>query len=65
MDLRSFNHNFELTAMIYDRNTAAIASAQFENDLAYCKELILHEFRRRPLIQKPVESVCRLFSPLL
>jgi len=65
MDLRSFNHNFEMTAMIYDPDTVAIAVRQFEDDIAQSKQIILEEFSHRPLLHKTVESVCRLFSPLL
>ncbi len=65
MDLRSFNHNFEMTAMIYNPATVSIAAGHFEQDIADSRQIIYSEFRHRPLIQKPVESVCRLFSPLL
>ena len=65
MDMRSFNQNFELNAMLYDKEIAAVAEAQFAQDLASSSKVILEEFSRRSIWQKSKESVCRLFSPLL
>lgn len=65
MDLRSFNHNFELAAMIYDPKVAMQAVEQFESDLAGSRLVDLDAFRRRSFVKKSVESVCRLFSPVL
>ncbi len=65
MDLRSFNHNFEINAMFYGKDAAKIAEAQFQDDLNCSRQIILSEFRKRSIVHKTVESVCRLFSPLL
>ena len=65
MDLRSFNHNFELNAMLYDTEIASVAEQQFRQDLAVCKQVFLQEFSQRSIWQKTKESICRLFSPLL
>lgn len=65
MDLRSFNHNFEITAMIYSPQICAQAIAQFDHDLSLCRQITLQEYIKRPLVRKSIESVCRLFSPLL
>jgi len=65
MDMRSFNQNFELNAMLYAKDIAAVAEKQFQNDLAESKEVLLEEFSRRSVLNKARESVCRLFSPLL
>ncbi len=65
MDLRSFNHNFELTAVVYDLQTAALALQQFEADLQLSSRIDLEQFKKRSIIKKSVESICRLFSPLL
>jgi len=65
MDLRSFNHNFELTATIYDNSIARIAREQFEEDLKQSSQLSLQEHEHRSMIQKSKESLCRLVSPLL
>lgn len=65
MDMRSFNQNFELNAMLYAKDIAAVAEEQFMNDLAESREVILEEFSQRSVLNKVRESVCRLFSPLL
>lgn len=65
MDLRSFNHNFELTALVYGDSVVREASAAFDEDLAFSRKLDLEEFAKRGLIERSKESLCRLFSPLL
>ncbi len=65
MDLRSFNHNFELTALVYDDALVDKASDAFSEDLAYSRKIHLADFEKRGLIQRSKESICRLFSPLL
>lgn len=65
MDMRSFNHNFELNAMLYSKNIAAIAEVQFNYDLAHSRKVNFDSFSKRSIVQKIKESICRLFSPLL
>lgn len=65
MDLRSFNQNFEITALIYDAKTVVQAVRHFEIDLNQSRRVELHEFLKRSVLKKGMESVCRLFSPLL
>jgi phosphatidylserine/phosphatidylglycerophosphate/cardiolipin synthase-like enzyme len=62
MDLRSFNHNFEVTAMIYDRATVAEALTHFEAISVSARSGPYH-YRRRNIFSRTMESVCRLFSP--
>ncbi len=65
MDLRSFNHNFELNAMLYNKEIALEAESQFQDDLINSRKVVLEEFGKRSIWQRPKESICRLFSPLL
>ncbi len=65
MDLRSFNHNLELTAAIYDKPICLEATAVFEQDLLDSSHLDKDRFAARSVIQKSKESLCRLVSPLL
>ncbi|MCD8481181.1 MAG: cardiolipin synthase [Candidatus Cloacimonetes bacterium] len=65
MDLRSFNHNFELTALVYEDSLAREADEAFYTDLAFSKKLELEEFQKRSILERSKESICRLFSPLL
>ena len=65
MDQRSFSLNFEVNANIYDKETALRLNQEFINDLKHSRRLTLEEFRKRPLRHHFIESVARLFSPLL
>ena len=65
MDLRSFNHNFELTSLIYEDSLIDKASDAFSEDLAYSRRIDLYEFSRRSIVERSKESICRLLSPLL
>lgn len=65
MDFRSFENNFEANAFIYDENTARTVKNNFISDLQACREILLEEWQHRPFGQKYMESVTRIFSPLL
>lgn len=65
MDIRSFKLNFEVNAFIYNRKTSQELERDFFNDLAQCKEITFSSYENRPLIMKFMESLARLFSPLL
>ncbi len=64
-DHRSFEHNFETNALIYDKKIAERICEDFMND---CDEGVLLEYetyKNRPLKQKLSEGIARFFSPLL
>ncbi len=65
MDNRSFEDNFEVTAMIYDPQVTLRLEEQFFNDLKKCRKLTLRNWNNRPRWDVFRESVARLFSPLL
>ena len=65
MDSRSFDINYEINSYIYDEETALACKAIFEDDLKKCRELTLAEWSRRPWYKRLLESVIRLFAPLL
>lgn len=65
MDIRSFDQNFEVNALIYDQNICEQLIRSFRQDLKNSKRLQLEVFMNRPLKQKFFESIARLFSPLL
>ena len=64
MDGRSFNKNFEVNALIYDRQQAKEMRDSFLNDIADSEEIRLQEFLIRPRKQKIKESFCRVLGPL-
>lgn len=65
MDFRSFEHNFEVNAFMYDKASALVLKEIFLSDQKDAKLLHLKEWRMRPWSQKVKESVIRLFAPLL
>ena len=65
MDARSFGINYEINTYIYDEEAALMNKAIFEKDLEKCRELTLEEWSRRPWYKRLLESVIRLFAPLL
>jgi cardiolipin synthase len=65
MDFRSFEHNFEANAFMYDTATALELRRIYLTDLKHCKLLVRKEWGTRPFWHKCMESVLRLFAPLL
>jgi len=65
MDLRSFNLNFEVNAFIYNKAVAQRLEADFFNDIHDSKEISCHDYQQRPLLMRFLESLSRLFSPIL
>ena len=65
MDFRSFEHNFEINAFLYDRSSALALKNVFLDDQKASMLLSLRHWRKRPWYQKLSESVIRLFAPLL
>lgn len=65
MDNRSYEQNFEIAAFIYDETTATTLVRNFEKDLTVSRELNINVWHHRPKSKKIIESICRLFSPLL
>jgi len=64
MDLRSFDKNFEINALLYDEKAALELEEQFLNDIQDSQQVILEEFLKRPLFLKMKESMARMLSPL-
>lgn len=64
MDIRSFEDNFELLAMIYDNELTNELERNFLKDLKHCIKIDPEEWAHRPLINSIKESIARLFSPL-
>ncbi len=65
VDFRSFEHNFEANAFIYDMETALQMREIFLNDQRDCTQIFLKSWVKRPRRLKVAESVMRLLSPLL
>ncbi|MDE7180195.1 MAG: cardiolipin synthase [Muribaculaceae bacterium] len=64
-DFRSFENNFECNLFIYDRGVNARMREIFFDDMQKCTKVTSTSWRQRPLLQRTLESVVRLFSPIL
>ena len=65
VDFRSFEHNFEVNAFIYDVNTALEMKEIFLQDQRESTQIFLKNWVKRSWRQKAVESIVRLLAPLL
>ncbi|MDX1328742.1 MAG: phospholipase D-like domain-containing protein, partial [Arenibacter sp.] len=65
MDYRSFSMNFEINALLYNREVNQQMGNQFQLDLEDCEEVDLERWENRGLKRKLKESFSRLWAPLL
>ena len=65
VDERSFEHNFEINALIYDPQICLQLKQQLQDDLINCQQLEPEVFRKRPARDKIRESLVRLLEPLI
>ncbi|MDO5416052.1 MAG: phospholipase D-like domain-containing protein [Lachnospiraceae bacterium] len=65
MDIRSFELNFEVNAVIYDEGATEKLEQAFLDDLPHCLEITRERYRNRRLLIRIKEQFCRLLSPLL
>ncbi len=65
IDFRSFEHNFEINAFVYQKSFAEKMRDHFLEDMQHSEQLIMSRWLRRPRSQRFFESCMRLFSPLL
>ena len=64
-DFRSFENNFECNLLIYNAEINEKMRDIFFEDLKHCHKLTLSEWRKRPALQRGLESIVRLFAPIL
>lgn len=64
-DFRSFEHNFESNVLLYSKEFNRRMKDVMLADMRHCSRISLRAWRKRPLWQKAVESIVRLFGPLL
>jgi cardiolipin synthase len=65
MDTRSFFLNFEITSVIYETALCNALEDSFEQDKQCCRLITLKDWQRRPVLQRGMDSICRLVAPLL
>jgi cardiolipin synthase A/B len=59
LDYRSFLHNDEINAVILGRRFGRRMEEQFTKDIEHCRPVDLHNWRRRPFLDKLIERVSR------
>lgn len=64
-DNRSFDLNFEINAIVYDKQIATEISNLFEKDISFSTQILAEEWSKRPLFRKLMEKVLHLFSSLM
>ncbi|MGB3344737.1 MAG: cardiolipin synthase [Aequorivita sp.] len=65
MDIRSFDLNFEVNALIYDWEIAQQLTQTFYEDIAGAIKIDVHQWNNRPMGIQLVEKIAGLLSPLL
>lgn len=65
MDVRSFDLNFEVGAIVYDEEIAEELKATFYKDVEGTSQLDLIEWEKRPAVYRFLDKLARLFSPIL
>ncbi len=65
MDVRSFEDNFEVSALVYDRAVAAELERSYLDDLEHSRLVTLVDWEDRPRRKAALEALSRLLSPLL
>lgn len=65
MDIRSFDLNFEVNALIYDEAIASQMRKQFFEDLNYAEQINKAAWLSRPALKQLPEKIAKLFSPVM
>lgn len=65
LDYRSFDMNFEINAVIYDKETARTLRDSFLEDLENAEKIDPEQFHSRPIYKQIPERIARLLSPIL
>ena len=65
MDIRSFEQNYEVNALVYDQETALLLKTEFLNAAEKSTALDYETFKDRPYLDKLKEGFAKIFSPLL
>ena len=65
MDIRSFEQNYEVNAMVYDSKTAHFLKQEFLSEIARSIPIDYETYINRPYLDKLKEGFAKIFSPLL
>jgi cardiolipin synthase len=64
LDNRSFRLNFELTALVLDREFARNVEQMLDHDFAQCRRITMDDIEKRPFWFKLAVNVSRLLAPV-
>lgn len=64
VDVRSFDLDFEVTALVYDQRFAKKLGTVFDEDLKNCHEVKMAEWNKRGKTERYKESLARILGPL-
>jgi cardiolipin synthase len=65
LDFRSLETNFEINCYMYDKDLAIQNKEIFFSDLKHCREIQYAKWVKRSRWKKLLESIMRLFAPLM
>lgn len=65
IDSRSFDLNFEVSAIVYDKELSEELATVFEDDISNSHRIDPEVWRNRPMTKQFIEKTARLVSPLL
>jgi cardiolipin synthase len=65
MDIRSFELNFEVNAVVYSEATVQKLEQAFENDMTQCTHVTRKVYEQRGIWIRVKEQISRLLSPVL
>ncbi len=65
LDQRSLNINFEINALIYNKDVVAQINKDFLNDLSFSKRIYYEDIKNKHILLRGAESLARLLSPIL
>ncbi len=65
LDMRSFQLNFEVNAMLYDKSLVTKIDSDFETDISQCRQVTMEDISARKLPVRMRQAAARLLSPIL
>tara|TARA_R110000737_G_C14613119_1_gene491383 strand:- start:356 stop:1660 length:1305 start_codon:yes stop_codon:yes gene_type:complete len=65
MDVRSFDLNFEVNAIVYDEDLAKEMKTVFQKDIDEATKVDKDRWKDRSMMMKMKQNIARLFSPIL
>lgn len=65
LDTRSFDLNFEVSALVYDEQIAKQVQDSFYDDMKDSVEIAYEHWKQRPKLKRVAEKIVRLISPFM